>query len=221
MSHGNSSPWKTISFNILATQFFNTLTEFQQASDFILNKLKKELPPYLTYHNAHHTLDVIEAAGKIAIAEAIDEVDKRLLLTAALFHDTGFLIGRGHHESASCGIARRFLPAYNYTPGEIEIICDTIMATCVPQLPNNHLQAILCDADLDYLGRDDFFVLSNRLFSELSAECLIKDKDEWNREQAAFMTTHHYHTATSIKLRQHKKEEFVKLVKSKIQITDF
>ena len=196
------------------------MTEFQKVSNFILDKLKKELPPHISYHNADHTLDVIAAAGKIAIAEAVDEADTRLLLTAALFHDTGFLIGRAHHELTSCGIARRFLPAYNYNAEDIEIICTIIMATRVPQLPKNHLQAILCDADLDYLGRDDFFVLSNRLFSELSTECLIQDEEGWNREQATFMTAHHYHTVTSIKLRQDKKEEFVKLVKSKIQITD-
>lgn len=196
------------------------MTEFQKASDFILNKLKKELPPYLSYHNADHTLDVIQSAGKIAIEEDINDADTRLLLTAALFHDTGFLKQRQNHEAASCEIARRYLPEYGYQREEIEIICDTIMATCVPQKPKNHLQAILCDADLDYLGRDDFFVLSNRLFSELSAECMIKDEDEWNREQAHFMSSHHYHTASSIKFRQDKKEEFVKFVKSKIQITD-
>jgi len=95
------------------------------------------------------------------------------------------------------------------------------MATCIPQRPKNHLQAILCDADVDYLGRDDFFVLSNRLFSELSAEGLIADEDAWNREQRDFIGPHHYHAISSQKLRQEKKEEFVKLVKSKIQITDF
>ncbi len=95
------------------------MTEFQKASDFILDKLKKELPSYLSYHNADHTLDVIQSAGKIAIEEDLDKADTGLLLTAALFHDTGFLKGRQNHEEASCEIARRFLPEYKYRPEEI------------------------------------------------------------------------------------------------------
>lgn len=74
------------------------MTDFQKAGDFILTKLKKELPPYLSYHNADHTLDVIQSAGNIAILEDLSKADTRLLLTAALFHDTGFLKGRKDHE---------------------------------------------------------------------------------------------------------------------------
>ena len=181
-----------------------------------MGKLEKELPHYLSYHNKDHTEDVLQAAENIANNEGVPENDKRLLLTAALFHDSGFLKGRSEHEAESCAIASCYLPMYKYQPDEIELICGMIKATKVPQAPQNHLEKILCDADLDYLGRDDFFILSNKLFSELNAECIISNEDEWNREQADFMESHHYYTATSINLRDAKKEQYIELIKSKI-----
>jgi uncharacterized protein len=193
--------------------------QLKEAGKFILRKLSMELPVHLTYHGVAHSIDVQEAAQRIAREENISKHEQKLLLTAALFHDAGFIKMREGHESESCKMARFYLPSFNYQLAEIQLICGMIMATRIPQSPQNHLEEILCDADLDYLGRDDFFALSNKLFLELYAEGIIKDKDEWNRVQEDFMERHHYHTATSIKLRQAKKEQHVKLIKSEIQIT--
>ncbi|MBB3056519.1 HD domain-containing protein [Mucilaginibacter gotjawali] len=181
-----------------------------------MGKLEKELPARLTYHNLHHTLDVLQAAERIAVEEAIPENDKELLLTAALFHDTGFLKKREGHEAESCNIAQYYLPSYGYTPAEIERVCSMIMATRIPQSPGDKMGRILCDADLDYLGRDDFFMLSARLFNELKNEGLVKNEEEWNREQADFMGAHQYFSASRVKLRQPVKAHYIELIKSKI-----
>ena len=191
------------------------MTSFQNLKELVFGKLEKELPAHLSYHNIDHTIDVVHATESIAAKEGIDENDKRLLLTAALFHDTGFLSGREGHETASCAIVRRYLPEYNYQPVEIEAICGMIMATRLPQSPKNQLEQILCDADLDYLGRDDFFVLSNRLFDELLSEKLLNNENEWNIEQTGFMDNHRYFTKTSVKLRQPKKEQYIEVIRSK------
>jgi predicted metal-dependent HD superfamily phosphohydrolase len=190
--------------------------QFKRAGKFILNKLRHELPGHLSYHGIDHTIDVYGAAERIAKEKGISNYEQKLLLTAAWFHDSGFIKTREGHEEESCRIARHYLPLYDYQPAEIELICDMIMATHMPQSPQTYLEEILCDADLDYLGRDDFFTLSKRLFLELRAEGLIKNEDEWNREQVDFMDNHSYHNANSEKLRQAKKEEYIKLVKSKI-----
>ena len=64
-------------------------------------------------------------------------------------------------------MAREILPAYGLTRDQIDTICGMIMATRIPQSPSNQLERILCDADLDYLGRDDFYEIGGRLFEEL------------------------------------------------------
>jgi predicted HD phosphohydrolase len=195
--------------------------QFKGVKKFILTKLKNELPGHLAYHNLDHTMDVFDSAKVIAEAEGISDREQKLLLTAALFHDAGFLRMRVGHENESCNIARAYLPDYNYTEQEIDLICAMIMATKLPQSAQTHLEKILCDADLDYLGRNDFFTLSAKLFAEMRSEKLVKDEEEWDKEQIRFMEAHYYYTGTSQKLRRLQKEEYVKFVRSKITMQIF
>jgi hypothetical protein len=55
----------------------------------------------------------------------------------------------------------------------------------------------LCDADLDYLGRDDFYEIGERLFEELKAHCIVETEREWNLVQKTFLESHRYHTEYS------------------------
>src|SRR5215469_22397 len=109
--------------------------QFRKARNYILKRLQNELPGHLTYHNINHTNNVANAAENISKAEGISAYEQKLLTTAALYHDSGFLKARGGHELESCGIARTHLPAFNYKPAEIDKICGMIMATRIPQSP--------------------------------------------------------------------------------------
>ncbi len=191
--------------------------QFENAGKFILNKLGKELPQHLSYHSVEHIHDVYTAAEKLGKQENISDYEMKLLLTAAWFHDSGFLKGAKDHEEESCRITRQTLPDYGYTEEEIERICGMIMATRIPQSPKNHLEEILADADLDYLGRDDFFTIGDKLFAELSIFGFLKTTDEWNRLQVRFLESHHYFTPTAIQQKQAIKEAHLALVKSKIK----
>lgn len=190
--------------------------QFKPAGKFILNKLSKELPRHLSYHSVDHIKDVYDAAELIGKQENISDYDMKLLLTAAWYHDSGFLKGAKDHEEESCRIAKENLPNYRYTTEEIDKICGLIMATKIPQSPKNRLEEILADADLDYLGRDDFFNIGHKLYNELSIFGFINTEDEWNRLQVRFLESHHYFTQTAVKLRKDKKEAHLALVKSKI-----
>jgi predicted metal-dependent HD superfamily phosphohydrolase len=190
--------------------------QFTEAKKFIMNKLKKELPKHLFYHSIEHIKDVYESARAIAKSEKITKVEKDLLLTAALFHDSGFIIDQKEHERLSSEIAEKCLPDFGYTPEQIATIRGMIMATKIPQSPKNHLEQILCDADLDYLGRDDFFIIGDKLFAELSMYGIIDSENDWNKLQVTFLEKHHYFTATAIRNRKAKKEEHLQLIKSKI-----
>jgi len=191
--------------------------KFGEAKKFILQKLKKELPQHLSYHSVEHVKDVVDAARAIGKSEGIKGTDMKLLLTAALFHDSGFLKGPKEHEKVSCEIARKNLPQFGYTQEQIELICGMIMATRIPQTPHTHLEQILADADLDYLGRDDFWRIGNKLFEELSVYGIINDESEWNKLQIKFLENHNYFTPTAIKTRKAKKDAYLAEVKSKIR----
>lgn len=190
--------------------------KFGEAKKFILATLKSQLPKHLSYHSVEHVKDVFNSCKMLAASEGVKGDDLKLLLTAALFHDSGFLKGPKDHEKKSCQIAKKHLPDYDYTPEQIKKICGMIMATKVPQQPQTHLEQIICDADLDYLGREDFFTIGDKLFAELSVYGILNTEDEWNRLQVRFLESHNYFTKTAIKLRQKKKDKYLKMVKSKI-----
>ena len=190
--------------------------QFERAGEFIMNKMHDDLPDYFTYHNTGHIQDVYNAAECIGKQENVAGNDMKLLLTAAWYHDAGYLIRTTGHEDESCRIAREALPAYNYTSYEIEQICGMIMATRIPQSPKNHLEQILADADLDYLGREDFLVINNKLFTEFSYLGMISNETDWYRTNIAFLENHHYFTKTSVNLRKAQKDINLAQVKSKI-----
>jgi uncharacterized protein len=192
--------------------------QFEGAKKFILGKLSQELPAHFTYHCFDHTTDVYNAAKNIAALENISEYDMNLLLTAALFHDSGFVSGADEHETGSCGIADRYLPDFGYDSADIESIKGMIMATRLPQTPKNHLEEIICDADLDYLGRDDFFPISDLLYEEFLSQGKVSDYDDWNRKQIGFFNHHHYFTKSSAATRDDAKEKNLDLIRKKIQI---
>ena len=190
--------------------------KFAQVKKFINAKLKKELPKNLSYHSLGHIKDVYSSAENLARLENIKGDELTLLLTAVLFHDSGFLVQQKNHEKIACDIVRQYLPDFDYTPEQIELICCLIMATRIPQSPQNKLEEIICDADVDYLGRDDFFIIGNKLYDELCMYGIISNENEWNMLQVRFLEGHHYFTASAAKLRQAKKDEHLALIKSKI-----
>lgn len=173
----------------------------QAAIDFIQTRLKEELAEHLFYHSHGHTIDVIDASARIGAAEGITENEQKLLSVAAAYHDCGFLTTYAGHEEAGCRIARETLPDFGFGDSAIETICDMIMATQVPQKPQSLLAEILCDADLDYLGRDDFFSIGEQLFKEWMVVGIVMDERTWNRIQVKFLNSHQYHTAFAKKVR--------------------
>lgn len=185
--------------------------DYRAAKHFILAKLRAELSDKLHYHGLHHTLDVLRVSKALCESEGVSGRVVTLVKTAALYHDCGFVKDKhAGHEYEGCLIARASLPAMGYSVEDIEVICGMIMATKIPQSPTNLLEEILCDADLDYLGRSDFYPIGESLYEELSAYHLIQGERAWNRLQVSFLGAHRFHTNTNRKYREPVKQQFLK-----------
>ena len=174
--------------------------------EFVYEKLEKGLPKNLYYHNLKHTVDVYTQVELIGRAENVDDEEILLLRTAALFHDSGHLIDYDTHEEMAVKLAKEILPEYQYTDKQIDAISDLIMSTKLPPQPKNLLEEIMCDADLDYLGRTDFIPVSNTLYKELHEHGKIGTLREWNEMQIKFIGQHSYFTKTARKLRNVNKQ---------------
>ncbi|MDZ4847577.1 MAG: HD domain-containing protein [Chitinophagales bacterium] len=178
-----------------------------------MNRLKKA-GTHLTYHNLAHTLDVAEQAERIASEEKISEPDKLLLQIAALYHDIGYLDGPQNHEPRGCILFAGEAPQWNFSSAEIETVQRLIRATKVPQTPKDKLEEIICDADLDYLGRQDFRTLGAGLKKEYLHFGVVKNVAEWEEKQIHFLQKHRYFTQSSKKLREPRKQENLRLLLS-------
>lgn len=191
--------------------------QYEQAHSFLIQKLEGSLPAYLTYHNVGHTKSVIKAAEHIATVENISGDDLILLKTAALFHDAGYLQNYAGHEELSCNLALEYLPDFGYTTRQIEKVCQIIMATKLPQTPTDHLGQILCDADLYYLGTDQYGIYAEKLFKELKKVGLVKSKTDWILKQVEFLTTHCFYTQTAIDEEEEQKQKNLRELKPKVE----
>jgi len=193
------------------------LIQFTDIQEIILDKLEGELPDYLYYHNVKHTVDVVTEVELIGWAEGCTDEEILLLKTAGLFHDVGHTVSYDDHEYHGTVIAREMLPRYNYSPDQIERICSIIMSTRLPPKPGNLLEAIICDSDLDYLGRSDFIPVSNTLFEELKAQNKMGSLNDWNKLQVKFISGHQYFTKTARSLREVNKQLQIERIQSLIK----
>lgn len=172
-----------------------TSIDFNGARDYILEKLSGSLPPDLYYHGIHHTVtDVLTAVRQHAKAAKLGTDELVLLETAAYYHDCGYLKQYYFNEPIAVAIAADALPKFGYSAAQIERIGQIIMATQLPQKPTSFLDEIMCDADLDSLGRDDFFITSHCLRLELAAYGQPTNIHEWYEKQLAFLESHSYFT---------------------------
>lgn len=190
---------------------------YRKAEKFIIKKLEKELPVDLHYHSIDHTKDVCDAIERIALMEGLVGEDVFLLKTAALYHDAGFVKQYESNEPIGAELAEEALGKFGYTAAQIETVKKLILATKVPQQPKGHLEEIICDADLDYLGRDDFHVIADKLKQELLERDKIKTDKEWDEIQVKFLTAHKYFTKSAIKMRREKKMANLEEIKERLK----
>jgi len=200
--------------NLFDTKF--KLIQFTDIQEIILDKLENELSDFLYYHNVKHTVDVVTEVELIGWAEGLDDDGILLLKTAALFHDAGHTIAYDKHEYHGTQLVKEFLPKYGYTEGQIEKICKIIMATKLPPEPTDIFEEIICDSDLDYLGRSDMIPVSNTLYKELKEQDKIGTLNEWNKLQVKFISGHSYFTKTARSLREVNKQKQIERIQKLI-----
>ena len=144
-----------------------------------------------------------------------------VLKSAATYHDAGFVEEYDKNEPIGARLAEEILPIYGYTDQQIEQVKELIYATIIPHNPKNKLEQIICDADLDYLGRDDFFEISETLRRELRDHGKINSDRLWDEIQVKFLTQHKYFTKSAKKMRDTKKAEHLEAIKKRLKLNQY
>ena len=178
----------------------------------ILSDLEENLPAHLTYHALEHTIDVANVINHYIEHLKIDEGMAKLLRIAAVSHDYGYIVSPINHEERSIIAIEPYLKNL-LTTDEINIVNGLIRATKVPQQTNTIYEEIIADADLDYLGREDYNELSNKLYQEFIHFDFVSDDKEWLNLQIKFLEKHKYHTLFAKTHRQGLKTKKLKELK--------
>jgi uncharacterized protein len=194
------------------------LPDFPGAARHAIEQLERKLPFVYTYHTLEHTRDeVVGMAERLATLEGIDGEDKILLITGAYFHDIGFTVQCENHEMVGVHYANCVLPQFGYSSVQIKVVEGIIIATRIPQRPQNLLEQVVDDADLDSLGRVDFWNRSLALRSEMAMLGSYFTDQEWCERQRAFLDQHQYFTASAKQLRDEQKQANINFLLERCQ----
>lgn len=186
------------------------MCRFDNLRERVFRLLHTQLPSHFTYHSIDHTRYVIEQALFLAGTENVSHEDLELITTGALLHDIGFIKNPNNHEETGCEIARTLLTEMNCSTDFIAKACGLIMATKIPQSPQNKLERIVADADLEYLGTALFYQGSQLLYKELKFLDPGMDEDIFRKIQIDFLSAHQYHTDYCKAHREPQKQAYLR-----------
>lgn len=181
----------------------------------LLTRLSDQLPGYLSYHCLDHTIDVANTSHLYIEHYKIDKQEADLIKIAAVAHDLGYIESPKEHEEKSIAILSEIISDYDYSQEQVDLINGMIRATKIPQKPENLLEQIIADSDLDYLGRNDYDDWSDRLYHEFLHFEIISNEIEWLDAQINFLKNHKFHTQWAIDHRVHNKCERLEELKVK------
>jgi predicted metal-dependent HD superfamily phosphohydrolase len=200
----------------------STIVDFDkllsQVKKFVISYYRSYSDPRYVYHNIGHTRDVVAAVKQIAEHYQLNETDHFAVLTAAWFHDTGYVTGPTEHEEKSAVTAMDFLRGFELDEAVLKNITDCILATKLPQAPDSLLQSIICDADLFHFGTNDFDrkgKLLRKEFKELNNQDI--SKNDWRAKSIEMMEGHEYHTDYCRVLLNEGKERNLQELKDKVE----
>ncbi len=190
--------------------------QYELAYEKIEQFLLLNLPQQYTYHTIEHIRDVVIQSERIAKKEKIEKSVIQDIKLAAWLHDVGYIWEPQRHEARGAEYATAILNEMKFPKSKISLITGMIMATKIPQSPKNHYEQIICDADLDYLGRADYDTNSNNLLQEIELVKKLTPK-EWLQIQEKFLKAHIYFTTTSQKLRNQNKNKVLNKIQQQLK----
>lgn len=164
----------------------------EKAERYVSDLFNEQLSSSFLYHNLTHTKRVIKSTEEICENSQIGVKERKILLLAVWFHDTGYTKTYKGHEEESAAIAREFL---NQHQADKELVAEVerlILATRLSHEPEDILEEIIKDADTSHLGKDYYQQASELLRQELQ---MLEIKDfspkKWREASLELLTDQH------------------------------
>ena len=179
------------------------MNQEQEEKLTLVKRYSAQHMPHLLYHNFGHAVDVANVAQNLSKLENLSAHQGFLLQTGAYLHDIIYDIHSKDNEERSALLAEDLLPTLEYGHQDIYQVKSIILATKIPTQPKSRLEEVMCDADVDNLGRPDFFEKGELLRQEMG----VQDRKVWYANTLKFLQGHRYYTEAARDLRQKGFEE--------------
>lgn len=168
----------------------------KEAEAYVRALFEEERREGLSYHDIIHTEYVAAQARQIGQQSGLDQEEMNIVVLAAWFHDSGFVIRSDNHEDESQSMASKFLHEKGVAEETIDKVVECIEATRMPQNPGDNLLAqVLCDADMAYLSEDFYIERTNLLRKEWNHESEKKlSRKAYYKETIELFERHQYFT---------------------------
>jgi len=187
---------------------------------FVKELFEQELPKSMYFHNFEHTLLVVEGVRLIGKQNSVTENQLLTLTLAAFLHDVGYTKQYIGHELASVKIAYEFLLKNGLKHDQIELVSNCILATKYPQLPNNDLEKIICDADFYHFSLPNYLAFAARLKREWEENLRLVHSDmEWDAINIKMLVGHEYFTTFGKQILQEKKNLNIEKLIQRLYLT--
>ena len=180
------------------TGFF-TINALQSAA---LDYLSANLPPDCTYHNAQHTLEVCNAVMEFTQHGDWPPEEYAALRIAAIFHDFGYLTAPEANEALALPYIKKFAADGAIDDRVVERAHELILETVYPYCPITPAGELLCDADIEYIGRDCFMERAGMFRRELQLQGLEYDDVTWWNMEMDFLLRNKFFTPVCRQLRE-------------------
>jgi len=200
----------------MSTAVNNRMLSYDEVHRLALQFFREHSDARIIYHDLTHTQQVAAAAAQIANHYHLTDNDFFIVLTATWFHDLGYFIDMSQHEAKSAEYIANYLRGKQIDETTINAISNCILATKLPQRPNNLLEEIVCDADLFHFGTDEFSERNKLMRKEYMAISGKEiSKEEWRKKTIQLLESHHYFTDYCQLLLNGKKQENLEQLKKK------
>lgn len=166
-----------------------------QIKEFVENYFADNLNPNRLYHNLQHTQEVVEWVSQIAGHYRLDSKSLFIIQAAGWFHDLGYLEDPNNPEKRGSRIAEKLLSEIQIDADLMKSIKSCILSTRIPQQPKTFMEQVVCDANMFYLGLEDFDQRSKLIRKELILITGKKiSKEEWKQRNIELLQNHRFKT---------------------------
>lgn len=176
------------------------MIKLQDIEEMITKMFEDEAPPNLYFHNSSMLKNISNNVELLSTAEKLSEEEFINLKLASVFLLTGYISDYEKPMEASLRLVEEILPGYGFSQDNVDLTSKLIKNLYTDKY-DSLADRILHDARYDYLGRVDYFKLTEKLLRERTEYGKHSDSSAWIGIQKKILSDHEFLTNTARLLR--------------------